>query len=152
MPPGMEFTLSEQILDIRYHEYWLELPETICIFIYYRVQYASMFSINTVGKISHLLVVILLSLASISINFHLPVPKKRLVNPYVQISQERILGQKDLSLNNRWPNSWVNSIFKQNILLNLAYLRNLVTPGEIDWQQVERPFTYEFRLNPKQTF
>lgn len=111
-----------------------------------------MLSKETLGKISHLLVVISLSLGSIFYSTHFPVHKKTLVNPHAKIQPEKILGFKDFSLKERWPNEWVNDIFKKNILLNLAYLRGIVTNNKINWDQVLQPFTYEFKLLPNQTF
>lgn len=111
-----------------------------------------MFSKRLLGKTAHLLAVIALSGASIINTYQSPAKNTDLIRSYVQIGTEKVLGIKDFSLNNRWPNEWVNKIFKQNILLNLAYLRGLVEDGKIDWNKVEKPFTYEFKLLPNQTF
>lgn len=66
---------------------------------------------------------------------------------------EQLLSQQEISLENRQPDSWVNGIFKDNILLNLAYLDGRVSKKEdIDWEEVRKPFTYQFRLNPDEVF
>ncbi|OGE38304.1 hypothetical protein A3B45_02100 [Candidatus Daviesbacteria bacterium RIFCSPLOWO2_01_FULL_39_12] len=66
---------------------------------------------------------------------------------------EQALAQHEISLENRQPDSWVNGIFKDNILLNLAYLDGRVSKKEdIDWDEVRKPFTYQFRLNPGEAF
>lgn len=66
---------------------------------------------------------------------------------------EQILASHEISLNNRQPDSWVNGIFKDNILLNLAYLDNRVFKKEdINWDEVRKPFNLQFMLNPKETF
>lgn len=73
------------------------------------------------------------------------------VSPLPQTSH--ILAQHEMSLNDRQPNKWVDSIFKDNILLNMSYMEGKINnPTRIDWQKVEEPFHYEFTLAPNQTF
>lgn len=62
------------------------------------------------------------------------------------------LAQHEISLSNRYPNFWVNEVFKDNILLNLAYLRNPELPNPPNWDEAKKPFIFEFRLEPNQTF
>jgi len=62
-----------------------------------------------------------------------------------------MLSTHTINLENRYSNSWVSNIFKDNILLNLAYLRGTIGKT-VDWNQVEKPFTYSFRLQPGKTF
>ncbi|MDO8583149.1 MAG: VanW family protein [bacterium] len=64
-----------------------------------------------------------------------------------QIATEKI------SLEKRYNDSYVNDVFKDNILLNIAYLEGKVTKKEqINWDDIEKPFVYKFSLNPSQTF
>lgn len=66
---------------------------------------------------------------------------------------ERIIGEHQFSLEDRYAVKSVNEVFKKNILLNLAYLNQSVTnKGEIDWEKIEKPTHYEFILKPGQTF
>ncbi len=66
---------------------------------------------------------------------------------------EQILAQKVMPLNNRYENRVVNEVFTNNILLNLAYLSGKVTSSkEINWDEVKKPFQYEFSLDPNKTF
>lgn len=68
-------------------------------------------------------------------------------------SNRTVLSQHEMSLSNRYQNSFVNDIFKKNILLNLAYLSRRVTnKTQIKWGELTQPFQYEFRLNPDKTF
>lgn len=68
-------------------------------------------------------------------------------------SSEQLVAQKEMSLDNRQPDSFVNDVFKKNILLNLAYLNGKVTKAsDIKWDEVEKPFQYEFKLEPNKTF
>ena len=104
---------------------------------------------------TQLCLVIILALISILITVYHPISSQnQLLNPLLQsnLTRERIISQKDLSLANRQSDKWVNNIFKENILLNLAYLRGLVSSPKIDWDKVKQPFTFEFKLEPKQTF
>lgn len=73
-----------------------------------------------------------------------------LTNPFLSQS---VLAQKEMSLDNRYGNKFVNDVFKDNILLNLAYMRGQVTKAaDIKWEEVIKPFNYEFILNPNTTF
>lgn len=71
-------------------------------------------------------------------------------NPY---PGELLLAQHEMSLDNRYPNKFVNEVFKDNILLNLAYLDGrVVKASDIKWEQISKPFRYELTLNPNKTF
>lgn len=73
-----------------------------------------------------------------------------LLNPS---SGEHLMAQKEMSLENRYENKFVNDVFKNNILLNLAYLGDKVSsPKEIKWDEITKPFQYEFKLEPNKTF
>lgn len=69
-----------------------------------------------------------------------------------------IMAQHEMPLTDRWPDKFVNQVFADNILLNLAYMRDghidKRSPGSsgIDWNKIEKPFQFEFRLDPNQTF
>lgn len=79
----------------------------------------------------------------------LPIPLFWLFSP---VADERVLATKELSLLNRQPDAWVNGIFADNILLNLAYLRRIHSGREVNWDEVKKPFEYSFRLEPDTTF
>ena len=66
--------------------------------------------------------------------------------------KEVVLGSGDFSLEKRYPNQWVSNVFKDNILLTLAYLRGTIHDSNIDWTEVEKPFHYEFKLEKNQVF
>lgn len=69
------------------------------------------------------------------------------------LTNEKILASHEISLNNRYPVASVSEIFKDNILLNMAYMKGQVkSKEEIVWESVKAPFKYEFRLNPGETF
>lgn len=72
------------------------------------------------------------------------------ISPYVG---PYLLAEHEMSLDDRYPVKSVNEVFKNNILLNLAYLRGVVSRASgINWDEVTKPFIYEFRLEPNQTF
>lgn len=80
----------------------------------------------------------------------LPVTFGTLISP---IPNNYLLTQKEMSLDNRYSNQFVNDVFKKNILLNLAYLDGRVTSKkDINWDEITKPFQYEFKLNPNKTF
>lgn len=62
------------------------------------------------------------------------------------------LASKELNLENRQVDRWVNSVFKDNILLNLAYLKGDAKPNQINWAEVKASKSFEFKLEPNQTF
>lgn len=74
---------------------------------------------------------------------------------YVQKKQKegRVLSMREISLNNRQPDRFVNRVFKDNILLTLAYMDGEVAKREpIDWDEIKKPTIYEIRLNSNETF
>lgn len=67
--------------------------------------------------------------------------------------QIRQLATGEISLTKRYDNKFVNDVFKDNILLNIAYLDGKVTKKEdINWEDIEKPFSYKFTLLPNQAF
>jgi len=63
------------------------------------------------------------------------------------------LSAQSISLEQRYGDKFVNDVFKDNILLNLAYLSGKVTKKEdINWDEIDKPFEYEFTLMPDKTF
>lgn len=64
-----------------------------------------------------------------------------------------LLSAQSISMNDRYGNEFVNGVFKDNILLNIAYLSGKVKKKEdIDWAEIEKPFEYKFTLMPDKTF
>lgn len=67
--------------------------------------------------------------------------------------QENVLASHEISLDYRYPDKRISDIFKDNILLNVAYMDGKVTKSEdIKWDEIRKPFKYEFRLESGQTF
>lgn len=63
------------------------------------------------------------------------------------------LASEQISLEKRYDNSYVNDVFKDNILLNIAYLSGKVTSKEnVNWKEIEKPINYKFTLLPNKTF
>ncbi len=63
------------------------------------------------------------------------------------------LAEHQFSLEQRYDNPYVNNVFKDNILLNIAYLDGRVkSADQINWNELEKPFQYRFALKPGQTF
>lgn len=73
--------------------------------------------------------------------------------PDVDVSNARLLATRSISLENRYADEWVNGVFKDNILLTMAYMRGEVKDANtIDWNRVRQPFTYEMKLKPNEVF
>lgn len=65
----------------------------------------------------------------------------------------RLLAVREISLENRQPDKWVNDVFKDNILLTMSYLRGEVkSSNQINWGEVNKPFKYEMKLKPNEIF
>lgn len=69
------------------------------------------------------------------------------------MSDQQLLASHQISLDNRYQDKWVNGIFKDNILLNLAYLRGIKSiNNQPDWNKTSQNFDYEFTIDPGQSF
>src|SRR5882762_2142267 len=67
--------------------------------------------------------------------------------------KQNILSSHSMSLEKRYTNEFVNDVFKDNILLTLAYMKGDVSnKTQINWGTVEKPFHYEFSLKPHENF
>lgn len=63
----------------------------------------------------------------------------------------KVLAQHEFSLEKRYGNIFVNGVFRENILLTMAYMRKTVTSTPIDWSIVDKPFHWELALAPGET-
>lgn len=69
------------------------------------------------------------------------------------MAKETVLASHEMPLNDRYAVESVNDVFKDNILLTMAYMENRIdSPKSIDWTRVEKPFTYDLTLKPNDTF
>lgn len=73
--------------------------------------------------------------------------------PNIKFGGDSYVASHEMSLSNRYGNTYVNDVFKDNILLTLKYLEGSVSEADkISWEAVEKPFKYEFSLKPKEVF
>lgn len=72
----------------------------------------------------------------------------------VQAQQTQLLlASKSISLENRYPNKMVSNVFKDNILLTISYLSDKQDKAKAPkWDEVEKPFTYDFTLKSGERF
>jgi hypothetical protein len=64
-----------------------------------------------------------------------------------------VLAQKSFSLNQRYSNQFVNDVFKDNILLTLAYMDGKISDSSnISWDAVEKPQEYTLNLGSGEVF
>lgn len=62
-------------------------------------------------------------------------------------SEPKTLASHSMSLDNRYSVQSVNEVMRDNILLSLAYLRGVIKdPKNINWEEVQKPFSYVFTL------
>ncbi len=70
-----------------------------------------------------------------------------------QKTNQTVLGSREMSMDYRYPVASVSKVFKDNILLNIAYLDGRVSSAsEINWEEITKPFHSEFTLKPKEAF
>lgn len=63
------------------------------------------------------------------------------------------LAHHSISLNNRYKNKSVNEVFKNNILLTMAYMSGGVRgKSDIKWPEIEKSFQYDYVLQPGEVF
>src|SRR3989344_842756 len=68
-------------------------------------------------------------------------------------SYSQLLFSGSISLENRHENKYVNDVFKDNILLSLAYMRGMIDDKyKISWDNVRQEFKYSLTLSPNTTF
>ena len=64
-----------------------------------------------------------------------------------------LLASHGMSMDNRYPVQSVADIFRDNILLPLHYMSGQVTqPSQINWDEIRKPYKYEFVLKPGEVF
>jgi hypothetical protein len=64
-----------------------------------------------------------------------------------------VLASHTFSLADRYPNPGVNTVFANNILLDLYYLSGKIKQGEpINWQFIKKPNTFDVILKPGEVF
>lgn len=69
------------------------------------------------------------------------------------LTSQTVMVQRAYSLNYRYPVPSVSEVFKDNILLNLAYLNKSVqSVSDINWDQVRANQTFQITLNPDEIF
>lgn len=74
------------------------------------------------------------------------------INPQSLFEREEVLASHEISLDNRYPVASVSEVFKDNILLNMAYMDGRVISKDINWDEVRKPATISFKLNPGEAF
>lgn len=63
------------------------------------------------------------------------------------------LASHEFSLQNRYQDPWVNTVFKDNILLTVDYTQGKrIDPKNIDFKKIDKPFQYTLILKPNETF
>ncbi len=70
-----------------------------------------------------------------------------------QEAQRQLLAEHTMPLGDRYPVPSVNTVFRDNILLTVAYMSGVVkNSSQINWDTIHRPTTYEFTLQPGEVF
>lgn len=70
-----------------------------------------------------------------------------------KVEAEEALASHVMPLGDRYPVASVNDVFRDNILLTLHYMAGTVkSPSDIHWDEIRKPFKYEFVLKPGEVF
>jgi hypothetical protein len=70
-----------------------------------------------------------------------------------QHSYGQLLASHSMPLSDRYPVLSVNNVFRDNILLTLAYMSHMVkNPSQINWDNLHKPYTYAMTLQPDEVF
>ena len=111
-------------------------------------------SISRIKRAPKALFAKLLFVAMVAVALALPKAQPNLKAIFTHTKPEHVLSEKRISLENRYPGvPSVNTVFKDNMLLNLAYMDGSVrTTKDIDWTKLQKPGTYSVTLDPGQTF
>ena len=76
-----------------------------------------------------------------------------LLSPLASEQKQQLLAQRQMSLEKRYAVPSVNQVFKDNILLTIAYESGKVKDkSQIKWDEIRKSSTYEFTLQPDQVF
>lgn len=67
-------------------------------------------------------------------------------------AQQPPLAKHTISLENRYPNPSINNIFKDNILLTIAYMTKSVENTPINWQKINKQTQSTIILQPGEVF
>lgn len=68
-------------------------------------------------------------------------------------TRESVIGERSFSLENRQFDRGANEVFKDNILLNIAYMDGRIHEDvNINWDEIRKPFKSEFTLEKGETF
>ncbi|MCL4360584.1 VanW family protein [Patescibacteria group bacterium] len=71
----------------------------------------------------------------------------------VTVPTPKPLAYHAFSLDDRYGNTFVNTVFKDNILLAVRYTTGgAVNPNTLNWTAIQKPFTASLTLRPGETF
>ncbi len=66
--------------------------------------------------------------------------------------RDLVVASREFSLAKRYDDTFVNRVFRENILLTLAYMRKAVpVEANVDWGKVDEPFQWALTLKPGET-
>ena len=74
------------------------------------------------------------------------------VHPLPQAQNTHELAYHIMPMGDRYPVTFVSDVFKDNILLTLAYMRGDMPGKKLTWGDIEKPFHFEFTLQPHENF
>lgn len=71
----------------------------------------------------------------------------------VEEQKIEVLAEKEMDLTDRYEESqFVNEVFRDNIILSLHYLDGREKNKQVDWDEIRKPFTVSFILQPGEVF
>lgn len=80
----------------------------------------------------------------------IPWPTQRI---HSEAQAYKVIGSRTMGMTNRHPQPYANEVYRDNILLTIAYMTGREAHGgAVDWDTVRRPGTYRWTLPSGQTF
>lgn len=100
-----------------------------------------------------LLTASILTLSTVSASPMLLMSLQPQTEAHAQAPAQVEIASRSMSLNTRYGYELPENVYKDNILLNLAYInRTVKSKNDINWEQLRKPFSMEFSLEPGQRF
>lgn len=89
----------------------------------------------------------------VNINILNPLSLKYQLTLPSESPKQMVISSHAISLEKRYSNAFVNEVFKDNILLNVAYMEGEINKDSpVNWSRIIKPFSYQFTLKPNEIF
>lgn len=74
------------------------------------------------------------------------------LSPLAKEPEQTLIAGHSMPLNDRYPVQAVSDVFRDNILLTLHRMSGQVSSSQLNWDEIRKPYRYEFMLKPGEVF